>query len=237
MNHRHDLRYAFLTALAILCTFISVRAQDSIAGPQPQRIVSSHQLASLVLSQPAPDYPPVAKVNYLEGVVQIEITVDNHGRVSAAHVLRGNPILAAASLKAVTHWLYHPLTTATGPEGFATTVRVRFSLRHPGVSLTPHQAEQDFQRQVKPPQSENPAMEKLPEGVVHMHLLVNDQGQVVDRDADPKDKAQFEAACENLRGWTFQPARWGSMPIASYLNVDVPVGAPAVTRAASTAAR
>jgi len=27
------------------------------------------------------------------------------------------------------------------------------------------------------------------------------------------------------------------MPIASYLNVDVPVGAPAVTRAASTAAR
>ena len=238
MNHWHDLRNALLTAVAILCTGISVCAQDLVAEPQPQRIVNSHQLASLMLSEQAPEYPPIAKVNYLEGVVQIEITVDNQGRVSTAHVLHGNPILAAASLKAVTHWLYHPLTTETGPAGFATTVKVRFTLRHPGVSLTPRQAEQDFQRQVKPPQLENPAQEKQPEGVVHMRLLVNDQGQVVDSEADPMDRAQFEAACENLRGWTFHPARWGSLPIASYLNIDVPVSVPSVARAAaSTVAR
>ena len=66
-----------------------------------------------------------------------------------------------------------------------------------------------------------------------MRLLVNDQGQVIDTDATRLDRAQFDAVNANLRGWTFHPAHWGTLPIASYLDVDVPVGPPAVARAAA----
>jgi hypothetical protein len=66
-----------------------------------------------------------------------------------------------------------------------------------------------------------------------MRLLVNDQGKVVDRGVWHTGKAQFEAACETLRGWTFRPAHWGNLPIASYLDVYVPASAPSLARAAA----
>jgi TonB family protein len=187
-----------------------------------------------VIAQPAPEYPAVARVNYVEGLVQIQITVNNHGNVSDAHVLKGNPVLATAALKAVSHWMYRPLATATGPAGFNTTVRLKFSLHHPGVQLSPQQAERDFNRQVRPPQIVPPAHGSQTAGLVRMRLLVNDQGQVVDSDATRQDRAQFDAVSTNLRGWTFHPAHWGTMPIASYLDVDVPMGPASVARAAAS---
>src|ERR1017187_5908410 len=158
MRLRHDLHYALLLSLAVLCAVVTVCAQESTAEQKlPQLITNHRQLAALVVAQPAPEYPAVARVNYVEGLVQIAITVNNRGNVSDAHVLKGNPVLATAALKAVSHWMYRPLATATGPAGFNTTVRLRFSLHHPGVQLSPQQAERDFNRQVRPPQIVPPA--------------------------------------------------------------------------------
>ncbi len=66
-----------------------------------------------------------------------------------------------------------------------------------------------------------------------MRVLVNDQGQVVDMDLPATGQAQFEAARETLQSWTFRPAHWGSLPIASYLDVDVPVSAPSIAPTAA----
>jgi len=227
-----------LPSLAILCAAVTVCAQDFASVPELPQIITNHrQLAALVLAQPSPEYPAVARVNYIEGLVQIAITVNNHGNVSDAHVLKGNPVLATAALKAVSHWVYRPLATAAGPKGFNTTVRLKFSIRHPGVQLSPQQAERDFDRQVKPPQIVLPAHGVQTDGVVRMRLLVNDQGQVVDTDAVRLDRAQFEAVSENLRSWTFHPAHWGTLPIASYLDVDVPVDLSASDRTAANTVR
>jgi hypothetical protein len=112
-------------------------------------------------------------------------------------------------------------------------VELKFALHYPMTDLTPRQAERDFLRQVKPPQAVRPPENAHPEEVVHMRLLVNDQGQVVDMEVSPMGRAQFEAARETLQGWTFRPAHWGSLPIASYLEVDVPVSALPIARAAA----
>jgi hypothetical protein len=34
-----------------------------------------------------------------------------------------------------------------------------------------------------------------------------------------------------LRGWTIRPAHWGSLPIPSYLEVDVPVSESSIAQA------
>jgi TonB family protein len=230
-HYRHGL---FLLALAMVGAAGKVCAQENVPGPNAVPIIIDHkQAAGLVLAQSAPEYPPVAKVNYLQGHVQVELTVNGAGKVAKAHVLQGNAILAASALKAARRWIYHPLATASGPSGFITTVELKFSLHYRGTDLTPRQAERDFLRQVKPPQAVQPGEDAHPGDVVHMRLLVNDQGQVVDMDVSPMGKAQFEAACETLRGWTFRPAHWGALPIASYLELDVPVGAPSIARAAA----
>src|SRR5579862_3807595 len=233
MNLRHESQNALLAALVILSASATLCAQNFVSSPEiPQVISNPHQLAALAVSNPAPEYPAIAKINYIEGPVQIEIAVDSHGMVSSAHVLRGEPLLAAAALKAVRHWVYLPLSTAGVPAGFVTTVKLKFSLHRQGISLTTRQAELDFQRTVKPPQLIT-TVGKTPEGmVVHMRLLVNELGEVVDSDCSRLAKAQLEAVNESLRNWTFHPAYWGTLPIAAYISIDVPLDASQAVRTA-----
>jgi TonB family protein len=230
-HYRHDL---LLPALAIVCTVVTVRAQQYAPGPDDlPAVIGRKQAEGLALTRLAPEYPPVAKVNYIQGYVHLELTVDGAGDVTNVHVLDGNAMLAASALQATRRWIYHPLSTPAGPAGFITTVKLKFTLRSAAAELTPQQAERDFERQVKPPQMVLPPEGAPREEVVHMRLLVNDQGEVVDREALPMGRARLKAAWETVRGWTFRPAHWGNLPIASYFDVDVPVSAPPVTRAAA----
>ncbi len=222
------------------------RSSPSLGSPPV--IMGRKQATKLLMTQQPPDYPPVAKVNYVQGVVQLELTVNDAGRVANAHVLQGNPVLAESALKATRKWVYHPLKTSSGPSGFITTVELKFTLnngffeeppedREQRDFLTPQKAERDFMRQVKPAEVvQTGANVAHPEGVVHLRLLVNDQGEVDDMAFSPTGKDQFDAAREALRGWTFHPARWGTMPVAAYLDVDVPINMPPLSRTASTAA-
>jgi hypothetical protein len=112
-------------------------------------------------------------------------------------------------------------------------VELKFSLFYRESELTPRQAERDFLRQVKLPQAVGLGDDAHPGDVVRMRVLVNDQGQVVDMDLPLTGRAQFEAARETVQGWTFRPAHWGSLPIASYLDVDVPVSTPSIAQTAA----
>lgn len=234
-QYHHGL---FVLTLAMCCAGGKVCAQENASRPNiPLVTLDIKQAAGLVLSQPAPVYPPVAKVNYLQGHVQLELTVNDNGKVASAHVLDGNAILAVAAMKAALRWNYKPLTTDSGPSGFITIVKIKFTLNCQGMDLTPRQAERDFLRQVKPPQVVRQPDDAHPEDVVHMRLLVNDQGEVVDQEIWHAGRAHVVAAHQTLQGWIFRPARWGSLPIASYLEVDVPVSAPSIAQASAAAGR
>lgn len=233
---RHLRLSLLFLALAQACALINVRAQGGIPGMSPVPVlIDSRQATKLLLTQEPPDYPPVAKVNYIQGHVLVEITVDDRGKVTKAHALQGNALLATAALKATKGWVYQPLLTASGPSGFVTTVEVKFSLRHPSTELTPRQAEIDFLRQVKPAGIEREPLTAPSADPIHMRVLINDQGEVVDMDISPNGKARIAAAREALRRWIFRPAHWGSLPIASYLDVNVPVSETDIARGAPLA--
>jgi TonB family protein len=236
IEFRHYRYGPFLLALAVVCAAEKVRAQENDPAPNGLPvIINRKQAAGLSLAHPAPEYPAVAKVNYLQGRVELELTVNGQGKVASAHVVEGEAILAVSALKAALRWVYRPLATTAGPSGFITTVELKFTLLYKESELTPRQAERDFLRQVKPPQAVPPGEDAPPGTVVHLRLLVNDQGQVVDMEGAPTDRAQFAAARDTLQGWTFRPARWGALPIASYLDVDVPVRASSIASAAANA--
>lgn len=236
IKFRHSVSSLLLLALALAGAGEKLRAQEDVPEPSGLPVIMDpKQAARLIINQPAPEYPTVAKVNYLQGHVQLQLTVNGAGKVAKAHVLKGNAIFAASALKAARRWLYHPLSTTAGPSGFITTVELKFRMQYGHSDLTAQQAERDFLRQIKPPQVVRREGDAHVEDVVHLRLLVNDQGEVDDMDISPMGKAQFDAARETLRGWTFRPARWGSLPIASYLDVDVPITAPPLARVAANA--
>ena len=76
-----------------------------------------------------PDYPELARRARQEGRVVLECTIDVHGRVVDARVVRGTPLLDQAALDAVREWRYAPTLLNGVPVAIVMTVTVMFTLR------------------------------------------------------------------------------------------------------------
>jgi TonB family protein len=210
-------------ALLCLGSVLSASAQTDRGGQDPV-VLGSKRATQLVIHQVKPEYPALAKVNYIQGPVLVQLTVSRDGRVARAHILRGHPILAASALRAVRRWLYRPLTTAVGPAAFLTIVRMNFYLRLPTTDHLPPQAEADLSRQVKPPQvlTKPPGQPSAPS--VRLRVLLSDAGEIMDSGPVKGPSSAFEEEARRaVEQWTFQPARWGTLSVPWYLEVDVPV--------------
>jgi len=73
--HRPDLSLLF-PFVAVFCTLGTLRAQDPAAGTLTTPWSEHKQEARLALARAIPDYPAVARVNYLEGLVLLTLTVN-----------------------------------------------------------------------------------------------------------------------------------------------------------------
>ena len=218
------------TGVVLLCLLELPHAQAQRPGIEEQLPVLGTKKASrLLLKQVPPEYPALAKVNYIQGRVRVELVVSPAGTVTSAHVLSGNPLLAAAVLNTVRLWRYRPLMADEGATSFATKVDVNFTLRIRKIDLAPTQAESDFSRQVKPPEVLTRPQETAPtDPLVRLRLLVNAEGKVIDSEILKGIPSQFERARKSIERWSFRPARWGAISVPWYLDVDVPVfNAPA----------
>jgi len=75
----------------------------------PERVtVSAKDQARKLRSNPTAEYPWIAKSAHVQGVVRVFIIIGADGRVTNAHVLSGQPLLANAALEAVGQWAYSP---------------------------------------------------------------------------------------------------------------------------------
>jgi len=74
-------------------------------------------------------YPVEAMAADIDGVVTAEITVNEQGIVADARVLKSNPVLDEAALKAVREWRYDPTMVDGRAVPVKMTVTVNFSLR------------------------------------------------------------------------------------------------------------
>lgn len=76
-----------------------------------------------------PIYPSDAQAAQIDGVVVAEITVNESGIVTDARVLKSNPVLDEAALRAVKEWRYDPTIVEGKAVPVKMTVTVNFSLR------------------------------------------------------------------------------------------------------------
>jgi TonB family protein len=79
----------------------------------------------------APVYPPIAQSARVQGVVILELRLDEQGRVVDARVLRSIPLLDQAALDAVRQWEYTPTLLNGVPTPVIMTVTVEFKLEEP----------------------------------------------------------------------------------------------------------
>jgi protein TonB len=77
----------------------------------------------------APVYPVAALIARLEGVVEMEATIDERGRVEHLVVVHSTPLFDAAALAAVRQWRFTPTLLNGVPVPVLMKVTVNFRLR------------------------------------------------------------------------------------------------------------
>lgn len=76
----------------------------------------------------APTYSPIARTARVEGTVEIEAIIDEHGDVVQAHAVSGPGLLIASALEAVLKWKYEPTYLDGTPVAIEMKVQVNFHL-------------------------------------------------------------------------------------------------------------
>jgi TonB family protein len=180
---------------------------------------------SLLVTPVVPEYPLVAKINYIQGKVFLQVLVSRAGTVRSAHVVKGDPILATSALKAIRQWRYRPFLTASGPTEFQSDVQVKFSLQGRKLKAVPPNPGQFLSRQVRLPEVLEKPVVTRPALPVRLRVLVNEEGRVVDAELISGQPSTFAEACQIVDRWKFRPARWGNIAIPWYVEVNVPGGA------------
>lgn len=106
------------------------------ARPDPPPVVEEPVRVGGNVAQPRktwsvqPEYPRMARLRRIQGIVILEVTVDRQGNVSNVSVLRSAEGLGEAAVEAVRRWRYEPTVVNGRPVSVVLTETVRFQLEN-----------------------------------------------------------------------------------------------------------
>lgn len=77
---------------------------------------------------PKPEYPQLAKMARIQGVVRLEAVISEQGTIQDLKVVGGHPLLVKAAIEAVSRWRYQPTMLNGEPVQVVTEIDVNFTL-------------------------------------------------------------------------------------------------------------
>jgi protein TonB len=111
------IRYAIL-ALAIA----------GLALSQDIKKLSHAEAVANVQSRVDPSYPPAARQLKVQGNVEVQVVINENGKVEKAEPLTGNPILTRAAVDAVKMWKFKPFIDGGKQTSVQATISFSFKL-------------------------------------------------------------------------------------------------------------
>ena len=96
----------------------------------PQRIrVGGNVQSAMLIRQPKPVYPPLAKQARVSGVVRFQAIIGKDGTIQNLQLMTGHPLLVQSAKDAVVQWVYKPTLLNGEPVEVVTIIDVNFSLQ------------------------------------------------------------------------------------------------------------
>jgi TonB family protein len=175
-----------------------------------------------VIRQTKPVYPLEAKQAGITGVVVLDAMIAPDGAVRGVRVVSGPPVLADEAVKAVSQWVYEPVTVDGRPVAAHTRVTLTFGVAGAvaiedsvgGVNgLRPI----EMARPAYPPQAK---AERI-SGVVRLRATVGEDGAIHSLAAVSGPAILVEAALEAVRQWKYTPVSMGGKPVEAIVDIDV----------------
>jgi periplasmic protein TonB len=95
----------------------------------PQRIrVGGNVQQAMLIRQPKPVYPPLAKQARISGHVILNAVIGKDGTIKDLTFASGHPLLVPAAMEAVKQWVYQPTLLNGEPVEVVTQIDVNFTL-------------------------------------------------------------------------------------------------------------
>jgi TonB family protein len=96
---------------------------------EPVKLGENSKGAVKITKKVAPAYPADAKEKHITGKVVLDVTVNEHGKVSTTKTKESaDPSLEKAAIDAVKQWEFEPLKLDGKPVAFITTITLNFAL-------------------------------------------------------------------------------------------------------------
>jgi protein TonB len=93
------------------------------------KVISKGVINGEALALPKPTYPPIAKQLRIQGVVSVQILIDEGGKVISAKVVSGNPALATAARQAAFDARFSPTRLSNQPVKVSGVITYNFALQ------------------------------------------------------------------------------------------------------------
>ncbi len=90
--------------------------------------VSSGVAQGLLIREVRPEYPPLARQAWIQGVVILQAVIGKDGSVQNLRIISGHPMLVQAAMEAVKQWRYKPYYLSGEPVEVETQINVNFKL-------------------------------------------------------------------------------------------------------------
>jgi len=98
--------------------------------PSPRRIIASPTvLNSKAIDLPKPPYPPMAKEMHIQGIVSVQVLIDETGKVVSAKAVSGNPFLITEAQKAAYRARFSPTFIGDQPVKVSGMITYNFVLQ------------------------------------------------------------------------------------------------------------
>jgi protein TonB len=85
-------------------------------------------MSARLIFHPKPEYPPLAKMARVQGVVRLDAVIGKDGTVQELRLISGHPLLVKAAMDAVKDWRYQPTLLKDESVEVATEIDVNFAL-------------------------------------------------------------------------------------------------------------
>ncbi len=107
-----------------------VKAQEAPNVVVPKKAdVSAGVLQGGPVKRVNPTYPPIAKAAKATGIVQVQVTISEEGKVIEAAALSGHPLLRDAAVEAARQWEFKPTEASGTPVKVQSTLTFNFTLQ------------------------------------------------------------------------------------------------------------
>jgi len=100
-----------------------------VVKPVP-KVISKGVITGEALSLPRPAYPPLAKQMHVQGVVSVQVLIDETGRVISAKAVNGNPALLHAAQRAALEARFRPTRLSDQPVKVSGVITYNFVLQN-----------------------------------------------------------------------------------------------------------